>query len=43
MGIFEAAHGERVAKKHPLPKICGTYPKMMKLGIVIPKDDPKNI
>ena len=23
-------------KKAPLPKICHTYPKMMKLGTVIP-------
>ena len=40
MGFFGAAHrwvgvggGD---KKAPLPKICNTYPTMMKLGIVIP-------
>ena len=31
MGIFGATHGWL-----PLPKICHTYPTMMKLGIVIP-------
>ena len=31
MGIFGAAHGWA-----PLPKICHTYPTMMKLGRVIP-------
>ena len=42
MGIFGAAHGwERGAKKAPLPKICHTYPTMMKLGTVIPY--PKKI
>ena len=34
MGIFGAAHGWG-GKKVPLPKICGTYPTMMKLGTVI--------
>ena len=31
------------AKRLPLPKICHTYPTMMKPGAVIPKEDPKNI
>ena len=35
MGFFGAAHGWG-AKKAPLPKICYTYPTMMKLGTVIP-------
>ena len=35
MGIFGAAQGWG-SKKSPLPKICSTYPKMMKLGTVIP-------
>ena len=42
MEFFGAAHrcggGD---KKAPLPKICHTYPTMMKLGTVIPY--PKNI
>ena len=37
MGFFGAAHGWRGgAKRSPLPKICHTYPTMMKLGSVIP-------
>ena len=33
MEIFGAAHGwGRGAKRHPLPKICHTYPTMMKLN-----------
>ena len=39
MGIFGAGHGWRGgggAKSSPLPKICHTYPTMMKLGTVIP-------
>ena len=32
MGLFGAAHG----LWGPSPKICHTYPAMMKLGIVIP-------
>ena len=39
MGIFGAAHGLGGGAKRPptpLPKICQTYPKMMKLGTVIP-------
>ena len=40
MGIFGAAHGLGGEQKDPppapLPKICHTYPKMMKLGTVIP-------
>ena len=35
MRLFGAAHGWR-HKKAPLPKICHTYPAMMKLGTVIP-------
>ena len=32
-------------KRAPIPKICLTYPTMMKLGTVIllPNEDPKNI
>ena len=41
MGFLEAAHGLGVAKRPPLPKICYTYPTMMKLGTVIPY--PKKI
>ena len=37
MGIFGAGHGwGGGAKWSPLPKIYHTYPKMMKLGTVIP-------
>ena len=36
MGFFVAAHEWRGAKKVSLPKICRTYPKMMKLDAVIP-------
>ena len=38
MGLFGATHGMERGKKptaHPLPKICHTYPIMMKLGTVI--------
>ena len=35
MGIFRAAHGWG-AKILPLPKICHTYPTMMKLGRATP-------
>ena len=35
MGLFGAAQGWE-SKKAPLPKICHTYPTMMKLGTVIP-------
>ena len=35
MDLFEAAH-EWEGKKAPLPKICHTHPKVMKLGTVIP-------
>ena len=35
IGFAGAAHGWG-AKKDPLPKICHTYPTIMKLGIVIP-------
>ena len=36
MGVFGAAHGLGGGQKDPLPKICRTYPKMMKLDTVIP-------
>ena len=36
MGFFEAPHGWGGNKKAPLPKICYTYPTIMKLGTVIP-------
>ena len=38
MDIFGAAHGwgEGGGQKVPLPKICHTYPAMMKLRTVIP-------
>ena len=37
MGIFGAAHGWEGQKGPPLlPKICDTYPTMMKLYTVIP-------
>ena len=36
MDFFGAAHGWEGGQKDPLPKICHTYPTMMKLGTVIP-------
>ena len=36
MGIFGAAHGWGVGGGGLLPKVCHTYPTIMKLGIVIP-------
>ena len=36
MGFFGAADGWGGGKKAPLPKICHTYPTMMKIVIVIP-------
>ena len=36
MGIFGAAHGWVEAKRHPFPKICHTYPTMLKFGTVTP-------
>ena len=36
MGFFGAAKGWGGAFWPPPPKICHTYPAMMKLGIVIP-------
>ena len=39
MGFFRAAHGW--GGEAPLPKICHTYPTMLKLGTVIPY--PKKI
>ena len=44
MDFFGTAHGssgEGAAKRAPHPKICHTYPTMMKLGTVIPY--PKKI
>ena len=43
LGLFGAAHGwgDWVWQKVPLPKICGTSPVAIKLGIVIPY--PKKI
>ena len=47
MGFFGAAHryGGGGGKKAPLPKICHTYPTIMKLGhsYTLSKEDPKNI
>ena len=36
MGIFGAAHEWGGGQRDPLPKICHTYPTIMKLGTVIP-------
>ena len=36
MGLFRAAHGWGGQKRPPIPKICHTYPTIMKLGIIIP-------
>ena len=36
MGLFWAAHRGGGGFLAPLPKICLTYPTMMKLGTVIP-------
>ena len=36
MGFFGTADGWGGKKPPPLPKICYTYPTMMKLGTVIP-------
>ena len=36
MGFFGAAHGWDGGQKAPLPKICHTYPAMMKLSTVMP-------
>ena len=38
MVLFRAAHGwpPKKAQKGPLPKICHTYPTMMKLGTILP-------
>ena len=41
MGLFGTTHGWGRGQKEPLPKICHTYPTMMKLGTVIPY--PKKI
>ena len=36
MGLFEATHQWEGGQKGPLPKICHTYPTMMKPDTVIP-------
>ena len=36
IGLFGAAHRWGGGKKATLPKICLTYPTIMKLGTVIP-------
>ena len=36
MGFLEAATGYEVVQKGALPKICHTYPTMIKNGAVIP-------
>ena len=41
MGLFGTTHGWGRGQKELLPKICHTYPTMMKLGTVIPY--PKKI
>ena len=44
MGIFGAAHrwGGRGGQKAPLPKICHTYPTIMKFGsYTLSKEDSK--
>ena len=41
MGFFGAAHGWGGGKNASLPKICHTYPTVMKLGTVLPY--PKKI
>ena len=52
MGIFGTAHGWGggggrggwTKRPPPLPKVCHTYPTIMKLGsYTSPKEDPKNI
>ena len=35
-GLFRGCSGMEWAKRPPIPKICHTYPTMMKLGTVIP-------
>ena len=40
-GLFRGCLRMEGAKRPPLPKICHTYPTMMKLGTVIPY--PKKI
>ena len=43
MGLFGAGHGWKGGEA-PLPKICHTYPTMMKLGShTLPKEELKNI
>ena len=44
MGFFGAVQGLEGDQKGPLPKICHTYPTMMKLGsCTLPKEDLKSI
>ena len=41
MGLFGTAHGwGEWAKRFSFPKICHTYPKMMKTD-ALPKEDPE--
>ena len=41
-GFFRGCSRMGGGKKAPLPKICHTYPTMMKLGsYTLPKEDPK--
>ena len=41
MGLFGVAHGWGVTRP-PIPKICHTYPTMMKPdSYTLPKEDPK--
>ena len=46
MGFFGDAHGwseGEGGKKPPLPNISHTYPTMMKLGRILPKEVPQTI
>ena len=43
-GPFTDGWGGGGQKGFPLPKICHTYPAIIKLGsYVLPKEDPKNL
>ena len=43
-GPFRGWMGRKGVKKEPLPKICLTYPAIMKLGsYTLTKEDPKKI
>ena len=44
MGLLGDAHGWGWDSKSPCPKICNTYPTMMKHGsYILAKEDPKNM